>query len=55
MAQFYIGYNTWGKAVTEIRSPLGYLSPHVGLYFGNALALVLYPAHYGPLNFACVI
>ncbi len=57
MAQFYIGYNTWGKAIIiEIRSPLlSYLSPHMGLYFGNALTLVLYPARNGPLNFACVI
>jgi hypothetical protein len=27
----------------------------MGLYFGNALTLVLYPARNGPLNFACVI
>jgi hypothetical protein len=56
VAQFYIGYNTWGKGIIEIMSPLSYLSPHMGLYFGNALTLVLYPARNGPLNFvACVI
>jgi hypothetical protein len=55
VAQFYVGYNTWGKGIIEIRSPLSYLSPHMGLYFGDALTLVLYPAHSGPLNFARVI